>query len=72
MEGRRREDLFRWGNSETNGSDPLSEFKANVVPLLRNQATYSSSVNYLYYPYPQVEIQSNTSLTTDINKGRYQ
>lgn len=72
MEGRRREDLFRWGNSESNGADPLVEFRANVVPLLRNQNTYSSSVNYLFYPYPQVEIQSNTALGPDINKGRYQ
>ena len=72
MEGRRREDLFRWGNSETNGANPLSEFKPAVTPYLRNQATYSSSVNYLYYPYPQVEIQSNTSLNASINKGRYQ
>jgi hypothetical protein len=72
MEGRRLEDLFRWGNSETNGADPLSEFKANVVPLLRNQNTYSSSINYLHYPYPQVEIQSNTSLSADVNKGRFQ
>lgn len=72
MEGRRLEDLFRWGNSETNGADPLSEFKANVVPLLRNQNTYSPNVNYLHYPYPQVEIQSNSSLSPNINKGRYQ
>jgi hypothetical protein len=72
MEGRRREDLFRWGNSETAGADPLSEFKINVIPYLRNQSTYSSSVNYLVYPYPQVEIQSNTSLNASINKGRYQ
>lgn len=72
MEGRRLEDLFRWGNSETNGADPLAEFKAHVVPLLRNQNTYSPNVNYFHYPYPQVEIQSNTSLSPDINKGRYQ
>ena len=72
MEGRRREDLFRWGNSETGGTDPLAEFKAHVVPLLRNQATYASGVNYLYYPYPQVEIQSNTSLSSSINAGRFQ
>jgi hypothetical protein len=74
MEGRRREDLFRWGNSETNGTDPLSEFRAHVVPLLRNQSTYSSSINYMVYPYPEVEIQSNTTLAAmpNLNKGRYQ
>jgi hypothetical protein len=72
MEGRRREDLYRWGNSETNGSNSLSEFKANVVPLLRNQNTYSPTVNYLVYPYPQIEIQSNTSLNSSINNGRFQ
>lgn len=72
MEGRRREDLYRWGKSETNGSDVLSKFKEKVVPLLRNQNTYAAGINYLYYPYPQIEIQSNTSLSTSINQGRYQ
>lgn len=72
MEGRRREDLFRWGNSETNGANPLAEFKAYVVPSLRNQSTYSSSVNYVYFPYPQAEIQSNTSIPSNVNQGRYQ
>lgn len=71
MEGRRREDLLRWGNSETAGADPLSEFKAHVVPFLSNANTYSASVNYKYFPYPQSEIQSNTSLSASINKGRY-
>jgi len=70
MEGRRREDLIRWGKSATNGSDPLIKFKEKVVPLLRDPNTYSSTVNYTLYPYPQNEIQSNTSLNSGINAGR--
>lgn len=71
MEGRRREDLLRWGKSATSGADVLSKFKEKVVPLLRNAATYDASINYTVYPYPQNEIQSNTSLSATINQGRY-
>lgn len=70
MEGRRREDLIRWGKSASNGATPLLKFKQKVVPLLRDQTTYSDAVNYQFYPYPQNEIQSNTSLTPAINAGR--
>ncbi|WP_437920346.1 RagB/SusD family nutrient uptake outer membrane protein [Sphingobacterium sp. LRF_L2] len=70
MEGRRREDLFRWGTNATAGASPLSKFKEKVQPRLRDQNTYSDAVNYLYYPYPLTEIQSNTSLDLSINDGR--
>ncbi|OOQ59511.1 RagB/SusD family nutrient uptake outer membrane protein [Mucilaginibacter pedocola] len=70
MEGRRREDLIRWGKSATNGADPLLKFREKVVPLLRDANTYSSAVDYTVFPYPQNEIQSNTSFSADVNKGR--
>ena len=70
MEGRRRDDLIRWGKSASNGTNPLLKFKEKVLPTLRDPSTYSNSVNYMLYPYPQIEIQSNTSLTPDINIGR--
>src|SRR5690606_32845713 len=70
MEGRRRDDLIRWGRSATNGADPLLKFKEKVKPLLRDQTTYSDAVNYALYPYPIQEIQANTSLDISINQGR--
>jgi len=70
MEGRRREDLFRWGRSASNGADPMMKFKEKVKPLLRDQSSYSDQVNYEVFPYPLNEIQSNTSLNTGINAGR--
>jgi len=70
MEGRRRDDLIRWGRSASNGADPLLKFKEKVKPLLRDQSTYSDAVNYALYPYPIQEIQANTSLDLSINKGR--
>jgi hypothetical protein len=70
MEGRRRDDLIRWGKSASNGSNPLLKFKEKVKPLLRDQNTYSDIVNYMYFPYPINEIQSNTSLDISINKNR--
>ena len=70
MEGRRREDLIRWGKSASNGATPLLKFKEKVVPLLRDANTYSNAVDYTVFPYPQNEIQSNTSLNADVNKGR--
>lgn len=70
MEGRRRDDLIRWGKSASNGSNPLLKFKEKVVPTLLNPATYSDAVNYELYPYPQNEIQSNTSLDPGVNAGR--
>jgi hypothetical protein len=70
MEGRRRDDLIRWGKSATNGSNALAKFKEKVVPTLRSAATYSDAVDYTVYPYPQNEIQSNTSLDASINTGR--
>ena len=70
MEGRRREDLIRWGRSQSNGADPLVKFKEKVKPLLRDQNTYSDQINYEVFPYPLNEIQSNTSLNTGINAGR--
>ncbi|MGX5689393.1 RagB/SusD family nutrient uptake outer membrane protein [Arcticibacter tournemirensis] len=70
MEGRRRDDLIRWGRSASNGSNPLLKFKEKVVPTLRNPSTYSDNVDYTVYPYPQNEIQSNTSLEPSVNNGR--
>lgn len=70
MEGRRREDLFRWGKSSTNGTNPLAKFKEYVRPTLPDPSTYSDQVNYMYFPYPQNELQSNKSLSADLNKGR--
>lgn len=70
MEGRRRDDLIRWGKSATSGATPLAKFKEKVVPRLRNASTYSESVDYTKFPYPQNEIQSNTSLDASINAGR--
>ncbi|PIQ22391.1 MAG: hypothetical protein COW65_03445 [Cytophagales bacterium CG18_big_fil_WC_8_21_14_2_50_42_9] len=70
MEGRRRDDLIRWGKSASNGTNPLLKFKEKVVPTLKNPATYSDAVNYEFYPYPQNEIQSNTSLDASANVGR--
>ncbi|SEL67679.1 RagB/SusD family nutrient uptake outer membrane protein [Parapedobacter koreensis] len=70
MEGRRRDDLIRWGRSATNGADPLLKFKERVRPLLRDQNTYSDAVNYALFPYPIQEIQANTSLNVGINQGR--
>lgn len=71
MEGRRRDDLLRWGRSASGGSTPLSKFKKYVVPRLRDASTYSDAVNYAFYPYPQSELQANTSLTPAANNGRY-
>lgn len=68
MEMRRREDLFRWGNS-TDGN-PLSKFKEKVVPTLDDASTYSDEVDYTVFPYPQTEIDANTSLDNSINVGR--
>ncbi len=70
MEGRRRDDLIRWGKSATNGSNALAKFKEKVVPTLRSAATYSDAIDYTVFPYPQNEIQSNTSLDASINAGR--
>jgi len=70
MEGRRRDDLIRWGKSASNNTNPLLKFKEKVVPTLKNPATYSDAVNYALYPYPQNEIQSNTSLDASANAGR--
>ncbi len=70
MEGRRRDDLIRWGTSASNGANPLVKFKEKVVPTLRNADTYSDNVNYALYPYPQNEIESNTSFNPSINAGR--
>ncbi len=70
MEGRRRDDLIRWGRSTTNGADPLLKFKEKVRPMLRDQNTYSDAVNYALFPYPIQEIQANTSLDVSINQGR--
>lgn len=70
MEGRKRDDLIRWGRSASNGSNPLLKFKEKVVPRLLSAATYSDAVDYTKYPYPQNEIQSNTSLDANVNAGR--
>ncbi len=70
MEGRRRDDLIRWGKSASAGANPLVKFKEKVVPTLRDPSTYSNNVDYTLFPYPQIEIQSNTSLTPAINLGR--
>jgi len=70
MEGRRRDDLIRWGKSSTNGATPLSKFKEKVRPLLRDVSTYSDQINYEVYPYPLNEIQTNSSLSTANNVGR--
>lgn len=70
MEGRRREDLIRWGKSASNGANPLLKFKEKVKPLLRDQNTWSDQVNYEVYPYPINEIQTNTSWNSSINAGR--
>jgi hypothetical protein len=70
MEGRRRDDLLRWGNSSSNGSSPLSKFKQYVVPRLADPTTYSDAIDYTFYPYPQNELQTNTSLSPSINNGR--
>lgn len=70
MEGRRRDDLIRWGLAASGGSNPLLKFKEKVVPALKNPSTYSDAVNYALFPYPQKEIQSNTSLDPSINDGR--
>ena len=68
MEMRRREDLFRWGKS-TDGN-PLSKFKEKVKPTLDDPSKYSDVVDYTVYPYPQKEIDANTSLDESINIGR--
>ncbi|MFD1629174.1 RagB/SusD family nutrient uptake outer membrane protein [Pseudopedobacter beijingensis] len=70
MEGRRRDDLIRWGRSASNGSNPLLKFKEKVKPVLADPSTYSDNVDYTVYPYPQNELQSNMSLDASINKGR--
>lgn len=70
MEGRRRDDLLRWGRSASGGATPLSKFKEYVVPRLQDASTYSDAVNYAVYPYPQSELQANTSLTPAVNDGR--
>lgn len=70
MEGKRREDLFRWGNSASGGTDKLSKFKEKVKPILKDPATYSEAINYSLFPYPQSEIDSNLSLESAINTGR--
>jgi hypothetical protein len=70
MEGKRREDLLRWGTSATNGADKLLKFKEKVVPVLNDPSTYSDQINYFFYPYPQNEIDSNTSLESGVNAGR--
>lgn len=70
MEGRKRDDLFRWGRSASNGANPLLKFKEKVVPRLLPTSVYSDAVDYTKYPYPQNEIQSNTSLDASINVGR--
>jgi starch-binding outer membrane protein, SusD/RagB family len=70
MEGKRREDLFRWGSSATNGSNPLLKFKEMVLPRLNDPSTYSDNINYFFYPYPQNEIDSNSSLESSVNTGR--
>lgn len=70
MEGRKRDDLFRWGRSASNGSNPLLKFKEKIVPRLLSPSTYSDAVDYTKYPYPQNEIQSNTSLEANVNAGR--
>jgi starch-binding outer membrane protein, SusD/RagB family len=68
MEMRRREDLFRWGKS-TDGN-PLSKFKEYVKPALDDPSKYSDNVNYTVFPYPQKEIDANTSLDESVNIGR--
>jgi hypothetical protein len=70
MEGRRRDDLFRWGRSASNGTNHLLKFREKVRPNLDNPTNYSDDVDYALFPYPLSEIQSNTSLTADINIGR--
>jgi starch-binding outer membrane protein, SusD/RagB family len=70
MEGKRREDLFRWGNSASNGSDRLQKFKEMVTPTLKDATTYSDNINYFFFPYPQNEIDSNSSLESTINTSR--
>jgi hypothetical protein len=70
MEGRKRDDLIRWGRSASNGSNPLQKFKEKVVPTLLPGSVYSDAVDYSRYPYPQNEIQSNTSLDASVNVGR--
>ncbi|MCD0490542.1 RagB/SusD family nutrient uptake outer membrane protein [Pedobacter sp. MC2016-14] len=70
MEGRRRDDLFRWGRSASNGTNHLLKFREKVRPTLTDQATYSDNVNYELYPYPLSEIQSNTSFGPQLNAGR--
>lgn len=70
MEGRKRDDLIRWGRSASNGANPLLKFKEKVVPTLLSPATYSDALDYTLYPYPQNEIQSNTSLDASVNVGR--
>ncbi len=70
MEGRRKDDLIRWGKSVTGGATPLSKFKEYVVPRLTDPTTYSDAVNYALYPYPQNELQANTSLKATLNNDR--
>jgi starch-binding outer membrane protein, SusD/RagB family len=68
MEMRRREDLFRWGKS-TDGN-PLSKFKEKVKPTLDDPSKYSDNVKYYVFPYPQKEIDANTSIDESVNTGR--
>jgi hypothetical protein len=70
MEGRKRDDLIRWGRSASNGANPLLKFKEKVVPTLLPGSVFSDAVDYSRYPYPQNEIQSNTSLDASVNVGR--
>lgn len=70
MEGRRRDDLIRWGKSASNGASPLLKFKEKVQARLKDPSTYSDNVDYTVYPYPLNELESNTSLDLDLNNGR--
>jgi len=70
MEGRRRDDLIRWGTSATDGANPLVKFREKVVPMLADPNTYSEGVDYRYFPYPLAEIDSNLNLDSSINEGR--
>ena len=70
MEGRRKEDLIRWGKSASNGATPLLKFKEKVKARLNDPSTYSDNVDYSVYPYPLNELESNTSLNFDLNTGR--
>lgn len=70
MEGRRRDDLIRWGKSASNGATPLLKFKEKVQARLKDPNTYSDNVDYTVYPYPLNELESNTSLDFDLNNGR--